>query len=47
MIVRNSYLNRSVKVAGDHGSILRKDFCAVAVAVAVSRDGSRPRSGGV
>ncbi|WP_165781521.1 hypothetical protein [Streptosporangium minutum] len=34
MIVRNPCLKASSKVAGDHGSILRKDFCAVAVAVA-------------
>ncbi|MFI6448419.1 hypothetical protein [Kitasatospora sp. NPDC050543] len=35
VITRNPYLKVSAKVAGDHGSIRRKDFRAVAVAVAV------------
>lgn len=33
VIARNPYLKVSAKVAGDHGSILRKDFRAVADAV--------------
>ncbi|MET8340862.1 hypothetical protein ABZV14_44620 [Streptosporangium canum] len=32
VIARNPYLKVSAKAASDHGSILRKDFRAVAVA---------------